>query len=191
MKETPRVSRVVTKTGDGGKTSLTTGERVCKRHHVVKAIGEVDELNCWIGTIYGDISRPGVGGIPGCAELNRIQHILFDIGGVLSGGEMSPRISEATEELTQSIADMNQTLSPLREFVLPGGNIHIARAICRRVERSILDLKYNRTVPPKFGEMFKQKRLPVIGAFLNRLSDWLFVFARTQGIGPEPVWEHM
>ncbi|HEX4871316.1 MAG TPA: cob(I)yrinic acid a,c-diamide adenosyltransferase [Nevskiaceae bacterium] len=172
-----RLSKIVTRTGDGGQTGLTTGERVDKFHPRVSAMGEVDELNCVIGLL---LIHP----LPEALRerLQRVQHELFDLGGELS---MPGRVffkPEAVLALDQALDDLNRELPPLKEFVLPGGTpasaqAHQARAVARRAERSLWALHAAEPLNPDLMR------------YLNRLSDYLFVAARVllRGAGGDEV----
>jgi len=183
------LNRIYTRTGDDGTTALGTGERRPKYDLRVAAYGTVDELNAAIG-----LARLHIGGAPEMdAMLARIQNDLFDLGADLctpdagDGGRARLRVSEAqTARLEAEIDALNADLQPLRSFVLPGGtpvaaHLHFARTVCRRAERLIVELT---SVP---GETVS---LPVI-KYVNRLSDFLFVAARSandQGAG-DVLWQ--
>lgn len=175
-----RLSRIVTRTGDDGSTGLASGDRIAKDQTRVAAMGDVDELNSSIGVLLTEaVPAPVRDALAG------VQHDLFDLGGELSlpGHAL---ISEAhLARLERLITDFNEPLPPLREFVLPGGTraaalAHVARTVCRRAERTLVALAHAETLPP----------LPV--QYLNRLSDLLFVLARTlnhqQGSG-DVLWQ--
>ena len=162
-----RLSKIVTRTGDAGTTGLATGERVSKAHARIDAIGEVDELNCHLGNL---LVQP----LPDAlrATLTRLQHELFNLGGELSMPGTA-LIDEADVERLEADAEaLNQTLPPLKEFVLPGGNApaasaHLARAVARRVERALWTLHAQ--------EPLSENAL----RYANRLSDFLFIASRT------------
>ncbi len=164
-----RISRVVTKTGDSGKTSLIGGERVAKSALRVQAYGDVDELNSWLGLTVANLSDTGIAGF-----LEAIQHTLFTVGADLAApeGVGVPRVSEAhVGELEAVMEGLMDELPPLEEFVLPGGgpggaSLHVARTVARRAERLAVALALTEYVNP----------LAII--YLNRLSDLLFVMAR-------------
>lgn len=159
--------KIYTKTGDGGDTGLVGGRRVGKHSQRIVAIGEVDELNACLGwaAVEGFLEE----------ELLRVQCWLFDIGAELAGAAEGRFISVSKpqiEYLESSIDAQSDQLPPLREFILPGGSessarLHLARSVCRRAERAVLAL--NRIEPVRED----------VRVFLNRLSDWLFVCART------------
>lgn len=163
--------KIYTKTGDGGTTGLSGGSRVFKSDPRIEAIGDVDELNAALG-----MCRP-LASTSLATALDEIQSRLFDIGAELSCPPEG-RIQFATigephiEVLERSIDAQESSLEPLRSFILPGGSelasrIHLARTICRRSERRIVALN---EIEPVRKELVQ---------YLNRLSDWLFVSART------------
>jgi cob(I)alamin adenosyltransferase len=161
--------KIYTRTGDEGTTSLFGGTRVEKSHARIEAYGTVDELSSWLGLAIA-------AGIPGecSAELLRIQADLFEIGAHLASVDTSrfPGVSTARiAELETAIDAMESELTPLTRFILPGGNhgaasLHIARTVCRRAERRVVALQDESAATTSSI------------AFLNRLSDYLFVAAR-------------
>ncbi len=174
-----RLSRIYTRTGDDGTTGLGDGRRLAKDSLRIEAIGAVDELNSQIGAILAqeideDIHR--------C--LTTVQHQLFNIGGELCLPATTLLRHEETTRLERWLDRFNAELPPLEEFILPGGSpaaasCHIARAVCRRAERRLIALRREEEV----GE--------ALLTYLNRLSDLLFVLARTlcrQALGREIVW---
>ncbi len=176
-----RLTKIYTRTGDDGTTGLADGSRVAKDSARIGAIGEVDELNCILSTVLA-CSIPER--VSQC--LVEIQHDLFNIGGELSLPKASLVTGKYVERLETWLDGFNETLPPLKEFILPGGGqaascCHIARAVCRRVERSLYHLARTETV---------EKFLLV---YINRLSDLLFVLcrvlARDSGAG-EVYWRN-
>jgi cob(I)alamin adenosyltransferase len=177
--------RIYTRTGDRGETGLIGGQRVPKDHRRVEAYGAVDELNAHLGVV-----RAQTEAAPIDALLARIQHRLFDLGAELATpagptpGASSISDSEIAE-LERAIDTHQATLTPLREFILPGGDLvastlHVARTVCRRAERRLVTLGRDEPVP---GELLR---------YLNRLSDLLFVLARVanQRAGrPDVTWQ--
>ncbi len=166
-----RIDRVVTRGGDGGETSLGDGARVRKDHGRIVAMGAVDEANAAIGVLRA-------GSLPAAmdAMLARIQNDLFDFGADLcvpgEGGDRLRLTDGPAGRLEAEIAAMNAALSPLRSFILPGGTqdaaqAHLARTVVRRAERDVVRLSAAEAVNP------------VLIRYLNRLSDHLFVLART------------
>ena len=162
-----RITKVTTKGGDDGQTSLGNGERVSKNHLRIHAIGVVDKLNSVIGWTRS-VAKNGIKD-----DLERIQQDLFNLGGELAvpGSDLELLQFTRLEWLETESEKMNKTLSPLKEFVLPGGSelssrIHIARTECRDTERTLIALGEVETVPAL------QRH------YLNRLSDYLFILAR-------------
>jgi cob(I)alamin adenosyltransferase len=166
-----KLTRIYTKGGDKGTTSLGTGKRVSKHDQRVAAFGTVDEANAAIG-----LARLHTSG-EADAALARIQNDLFDLGADLcapedEGAKDRLRIIDAqVERLEHEIDRMNEALAPLNSFVLPGGSaasahLHLARTIARRAERDMTRLAESETVNPAAIR------------YINRLSDHLFVLAR-------------
>ncbi|HMC65915.1 MAG TPA: cob(I)yrinic acid a,c-diamide adenosyltransferase [Gemmataceae bacterium] len=168
------LSRIYTKSGDAGETSLGDGTRVPKDHLRVGAYGEVDELNAVLGLLLA--SHPET---PDGDLLRDIQHDLFDVGADLCRpqsedekiGERLRVRPEQAQRLEASIDRLNAGLAPLNSFVLPGGRpaaawCHLARTVCRRAERAVISLARSEPVNPQ------------VVVYLNRLSDLLFVLAR-------------
>lgn len=176
-----KLNKIYTRTGDDGTTGLVDGSRVAKTDPRMAAIGEVDEANSAIGVAI--VALVGQGGASDIATaLTRIQNDLFDLGADLATpaateddfapSEMVLRIvPQQVTRLEAEIDAMNAHLAPLRSFILPGGSagaaaVHLARAITRRAERAAVAAA--QTVPIN----------PQLVAYLNRLSDYLFVAAR-------------
>jgi cob(I)alamin adenosyltransferase len=173
--------KIYTKTGDKGKTSLFSGERVSKATSRVEAYGDVDELNSVLGALASSLSEdnPEV-----CKAVERVQRELFCVGGKLATTPDSPAFEElpeldegATKRLETEIDRMEKTLPPLKGFIIPGGHpsaswTHVARTVCRRAERHVVAMLEATDMGPE-GE-----RLALLGTYLNRLSDYLFVLAR-------------
>ncbi len=182
--EPVRLTRIYTRGGDAGETSLGDGSRVSKTDPRVEAYGAVDELNSTIGFALA-------GGLPESmrSPLERIQNELFDLGADLSvpfDDERTERTrvtQEQIEELERLCDAHNADLPELRSFVLPGGSeggarLHLARAVSRRAERIALAAARERAVNP----------LALV--YLNRLSDLLFILARAANTGgEEPLWK--
>ncbi|MBT4183301.1 MAG: cob(I)yrinic acid a,c-diamide adenosyltransferase [Nitrosomonadales bacterium] len=159
-----RLTQIYTKTGDQGKTGLGDGTRIEKSSTRIECLGGVDELNSIIGVILTE-------DIPQKTVLKKIQHDLFDIGGELSIPNYKKIDIKKISFLEQELDNMNGSLSPLKDFILPGGSkaasyAHLARAVCRRVERSLFLLNKKEEV-----NNYSLK-------YFNRLSDFLFVLAR-------------
>ena len=168
--------KLYTKTGDDGTTSLFSGKRVSKHHVRIKAYGTVDELNAWIGLIRNDEIA---------AETNsfliKIQYELMTIASQLAddtsaitqnlSGKIIPITFENITEIESEIDKINSELPELKNFIIPGGHVlisytHLARCTCRRAERFITELKDEEEVSS------------VIIAYINRLSDYLFILSR-------------
>ncbi|MCG8669641.1 MAG: cob(I)yrinic acid a,c-diamide adenosyltransferase [Pseudomonadales bacterium] len=175
-----RLSKIYTRTGDGGTTGLGDGSRVEKDDLRVEAYGTVDELNSSVGMILSEDTVP-----ENLREwLLEIQHDLFDLGSELCVPGYSAIKPEHINSLEEYLDEMNQDLPMLKEFILPGGNraashCHLARTICRRAERRVYTLSKQETI---HGSSLK---------YLNRLSDFLFVAARVLARvddGKEVLW---
>lgn len=164
-----RITKVVTKAGDTGDTSLVGGTRVSKASTRVDAYGEVDELNSFLGVARAKATDRQVDGL-----LRKIQNDLFTLGSDLASPSdiRVPRIEQRhVSETEEAIEDLLKELEPLKEFILPGGSelgatLHAARAIARRVERKVVKLSQEEAI----------NKMAII--YLNRLSDLLFVLAR-------------
>jgi cob(I)alamin adenosyltransferase len=169
-----RLNKIYTRTGDDGSTGLVDGSRLPKHAARMEAIGAVDETNSAIG-----LAVCALVGTPHAANLTRIQNDLFDLGADLATpgddftpGEMTLRIVPAQVDWLETAIDaVNENLSPLRSFILPGGSeaaarVHIARASARSAERRATALAASDPVNP------------AALAYINRLSDYLFVLAR-------------
>ncbi len=180
--EPVRLTRIYTRGGDQGETSLGDGSRVSKLDCRIGAFGTVDELNSAIGVVLA-------GDVPEAMRepLSRIQNELFDVGADLSvpwGVTDRLRVEQPMIDALEQLCDeFNADLPELRSFVLPGGTeaaarLHVARTICRRAERDVLlgarEVDLN----------------PLVLRYLNRLSDLLFILARTANAGgEEPLWK--
>lgn len=177
-----RLNRIYTRTGDDGTTGLVDGSRLPKHHARMEAIGAVDEVNSAIG-----LAAVALSGDPMAETLRRVQNDLFDLGADLATplgegegfapSEMVLRMVESqTAWLESAIDEATGRLEPLTSFILPGGSeaaarLHVARASARRAERSVVAMAAE--VPVN----------PVASAYINRLSDLLFVLARLANNG--------
>ena len=166
-----RLSVITTRTGDDGSTGLGDGTRVSKDSERVRAMGEVDELNSSLGLLIADLQAvPSLAGL--VTTISPAQHALFDLGGELAIPGFELMRAEQVAYLDEQIARLNTDLPPLKEFILPGGtraaaSAHLARSICRRAERAVVALHQHEPL----GVLPQQ--------YLNRLSDLLFIIART------------
>lgn len=176
-----RLSKIVTRTGDGGTTGLADGSRVAKDSPRIAAIGAVDELNAVMGLLAVEALPPAVATL-----VPEIQHELFDLGGELSLPAHPAIEAGHVERLEQAVEKLNADLPRLKEFVLPGGThaaavAHLARTVCRRAERAVVTLAGAEPVAQP------------VRTYLNRLSDLLFVFARVinhAAGAPDVMWRH-
>ncbi len=183
------LNRIYTRRGDAGETSLVNGRRVPKDDLRIEAYGTVDELNATLGMARVSAAEAGSADLD--AILLRVQHELFNLGSLLATdpGEVrpkQPRVNKADiEQLEREIDACNEKLPALRSFVLPGGcrlnaELHLARTICRRVERILVALARREEVADE-----------ALG-YINRLSDALFVWSRQAcaqlGVA-ETLWE--
>lgn len=160
-------SKIYTKTGDSGETSLYGGTRVKKSSSRIRSIGVVDELNASLGVALSFSQIPKIDDL-----VNQIQENLFVVGANLATNKESLG-ENSVAPLEKAIDELDGQLEPLKNFILPGGSQaaafwHLARTICRRAERSVVSLSKKETVDP---EILK---------YLNRLADLLFVLARTE-----------
>jgi len=165
--------KIYTKKGDAGYTSiLGKRSKIPKHDIIIKCSGSIDEVNSYVGMIrsFHDI-----------LTLETIQNNLFTIGSIISGSDKMSISDEDTEELEKSMDIMSKSLSPLKNFILPGGNqtvcyCHLARTVCRRAERNLSEM----------GKVCSK-----IMKYINRLSDYLFVLARfisKEYNIPETIW---
>ena len=186
------LNRIYTRTGDAGQTALGTGERVSKAHLRIQAYGTVDETNSTLGVVRLHTQAPEMQKLD--LMLARIQNELFDLGADLCvpdtgkdlGYEPLRILPKQYERIEAEIDQLNGELSPLRSFVLPGGHpaaahLHVARTVCRRAERLIVELASHE------GEHVSEGAV----AYVNRLSDFFFVASRwanaTSGAG-DVLW---
>jgi len=160
------LSKIYTRTGDGGTTGMADGIRVSKDSLRMQAIGEVDELNSTIGVVINKCAQADVK-----ENLITIQHDLFNVGGQLAMPDYQMINQSRIEWLENTLDTMNESLDPLKEFILPGGSesasfCHVARATCRRAERAMVSLSVH------------EETRAELSMYINRLSDWLFVASR-------------
>lgn len=183
-----KLNKIYTRTGDEGTTGLVDGSRRAKHDPRLEAIGEVDELNSSVGFAAMALEAHRA------ADLQRIQNDLFDLGadlatplGDVGGADFTPSpmvlrvVASQATWLESAIDTLNADLPPLTSFILPGGSdgaarVHLARSIARRAERAAVALAAIEPVNP------------AALAYLNRLSDYLFVLARAINDGNDPLW---
>ena len=162
-----RLTKIYTRTGDKGTTGLADGSRIDKDDDRVETMGDVDELNCVIGLLLiEDLPEYLV------HDLVQVQHILFNLGGEIAMPGFDLVKAEDIKLLETRLDHYNESLTPLKEFILPGGSkaaayAHLARSICRRAERKIVTLNKSQESAHQLAQNF-----------LNRLSDFLFVISR-------------
>jgi cob(I)alamin adenosyltransferase len=157
---------IVTKTGDRGETSLYSGDRVSKAHPRIEAVGTLDELNAHMAFL----------------NLPHLQNQLFELGALVANPASMGSMTQALQLLEEETAALEATQPALQNFILPGGHdlakhAHVARAVCRRAERILTQI-----------EGLPEGVVP----FMNRLSDYLFLFAREANLStntPEVIWK--
>ncbi len=177
-----RITKVYTKTGDDGTTSLSNGERLPKDHPRIVVLGALDETNSAMGVVLLERVTEEIK-----TTLQKVQHTLFDMGGELAtpDKELGLVSEDDVASLESAIDELNDSLPPLEEFILPGGSkaaalLHYARSVCRRAEGDLVALSG------------AEKVLELHLKFINRLSDYLFVAARFQNAqdgGEEEQWK--
>ncbi|WP_294171428.1 cob(I)yrinic acid a,c-diamide adenosyltransferase [uncultured Sphingomonas sp.] len=179
-----KLNRIYTRTGDGGEAGLVDGSRVSKAGPRMIAIGEVDEANSAVGVAVAELEF----GSPAAASLLRIQNELFDLGAdIATPGEIEGALRIVASQVARLEHEMdaaNEQLEPLTSFILPGGSravaaVHLARAVVRRAERAVVALAAAEPVNAEAR------------AYLNRLSDYLFVTARhlAASQGGDVLWQ--
>lgn len=161
-----RLTKIVTTTGDDGTTAMADGTRLPKSDIRVHCLGEVDELNAHIGLALSHLEDEASQQI-----LLQVQHDLFDLGAELCQPDKTIIHTAHVDFLNQQAERLNQSLPALKEFILPGGSpalafLHVARTVCRRCERQLVELHQ------------QQPLNPLSLAYLNRLSDVLFIMPR-------------
>ena len=180
--EPVRLTKIYTRGGDAGQTSLGDGSRVSKLDPRVAAYGAVDELNSQLGMVLAldeldaELREP----------LARVQNELFDLGADLSvpysAEDARLRVTQSQVDALEALCDrFNAPLPELKSFVLPGGSeaaarLHAARAVCRRAELATHAAAASIEIDP------------LVSVYLNRLADLLFILARTANAGDEPLW---
>lgn len=189
MADKQRISKVTTRAGDSGNSKLATGKTVGKHEPIFQAIGAVDELNSHVGMLVSLLADNSVGdsgeAAPEHPLLKQIQQDLFDIGAVfaMEGQYEAP----ASATLETEVEALNAKLPPLTEFVLPGGGVpaaqsHICRTVCRRAETDLWRLLHSARHPAPDAYHGTAQ-------YLNRLSDYFFVLARSLSATTEDQWQ--
>lgn len=176
-----RLSKIYTRTGDDGTTGLGDGSRIAKNSLRVQAMGDVDELNAALGLL---LTEPVSDAVRSC--LTAVQHDLFDLGAEICIPNHAMIKPERIQALETGLDAFNETLAPLKEFILPGGcraaaQCHLARTVCRRAERTLHALNEKETVTESSLQ------------YLNRLSDLLFVLCRIlnkEAGQPDVLWQN-
>ncbi len=177
-----RLTKVYTRTGDGGDTGLGDGTRMPKDTARIEALGAVDELNSQLGLLLTESLPDELR-----AHLGRVQHTLFDLGGELSIPGYALVTEDKVEHIEECLDYFNAQLPPLKDFILPGGSraaalAHVGRTVCRRAERALVRLGRESALPPMSLK------------YLNRLSDLLFVLARVLNRTaqvPDVLWQRI
>ena len=175
-----RLTKIYTRTGDDGTTGLGDGSRTAKDSLRVEAIGDIDELNTLLGILMTSNVPDDIAGY-----LLNIQHRLFDLGSEIAVPGNAAIGEDSIEKIEELIDGYNEDLPPLKEFILPGGSMpgsicHLARSVCRRVERRLVKLARDEYVNPNSL------------VYTNRLSDLLFIFSRVLTLrigGKEIYWD--
>lgn len=161
--------KIYTKKGDKGQTQLFSGEKIYKSNSRIEAYGTLDELNAHLGVLDSQLDQ----NLWVARSVRRVQNELFELGSFLANtNDQYEDLSLLVAKLEEEIDQMNKELNPLRQFILPTGNLaiascHVCRCVCRRGERSIVNA------------MKKEENISVWSiTYINRLSDWLFILAR-------------
>ena len=162
-----RLSKIYTRTGDKGTTGLADGNRISKNSQRILCLGGMEEINATIGLVRTQQLPPNIDNM-----LGSIQHHLFDLGGEMAMPDQILIKQDYVTLLENWLDTLNETLSPLKEFILPGGCVgaaycHLARTICRRVEIEMVALSEDEMLNPHSLQ------------YINRLSDFLFVCSRS------------
>lgn len=170
-----RITRVTTSRGDDGSTSLADGKKHPKQSGPIELVGVLDEANCAVGVLVQFVTDERR------STLTEIQSRLFDVGAAVATGVPQPIWPEQVSIITDATEQLNERLGPLKEFILPGGGqaaafAHVARSAVRRAERTFW--RHASEILKRSGQ----------GAYLNRVSDYLFVLARTLSVS-EVLWQ--
>ena len=191
-----RISRVTTNNGDGGQTRLATGKKIAKTAPLIRALGSTDELNSAIGLLRCHLTDREQY-LQTQTTLSEVQQALFDLGAVLAleGQYDAKTLVSGQDALSQTVELMNTKLPPLTEFVIPGGSItaahsHVCRTVCRRAETDLWSVLESQEFSDNSLETTEAaENFRAAGVYLNRLSDYFFVLARTlMNNTEEPQW---
>jgi|TARA_B100000767_G_scaffold255681_1_gene262049 cob(I)alamin adenosyltransferase len=191
-----RISRVTTNNGDGGQTRLATGKKIAKTAPIIRALGSTDELNSAIGLLRYHLTEVDQSDKVQ-TNLSEVQQALFDLGAVLAleGQYDAKTLVTGQDAISQAVELMNTKLPPLTEFVIPGGSIaaahsHVCRTVCRRTETDLWSVLEDQDFSGNSIEKTEAaQNLRAAGVYLNRLSDYFFVLARTlMNNTEEPQW---
>ncbi|MCX7553694.1 cob(I)yrinic acid a,c-diamide adenosyltransferase [Marinicella sp. S1101] len=171
------MTRIYTRSGDGGESGLANGERINKTDQLFAVMGDVDELNAQLGMMRALSHDKNID-----QQLSKIQHKLFDVGAQVAQYKDNNITQGDVTQLEAWIDTWQDQLEPLKQFILPAGNqagsaAHLARSICRRAERGAWQAANNHEIEPEVMQ------------YLNRLSDYLFVLARILNGGDEVFWQ--
>ena len=171
------MARIYTRSGDTGQTGLANGTRIDKQDQLMECIGDIDELNAHLGLIRAEQPQSAID-----RELAVIQHQLFDIGAQVAQYKGNPFESQQVSQLERWIDQHQDTVAPIKQFILPAGNrigshVHLARSICRRAERHAWMASKEHAIEIE------------ILHYLNRLSDYLFVLGRVLNEDEEVFWQ--
>ncbi|MGJ8663576.1 MAG: cob(I)yrinic acid a,c-diamide adenosyltransferase [Marinicella sp.] len=171
------MTRIYTRSGDGGETGLANGERLTKTDLLFDVMGDVDELNAQIGMVRALSDDNSID-----KQLSKIQHKLFDLGAQVAQYKGNNMSASDIKQLEDWIDGWQRQLEPLKQFILPAGtqagsSAHLARNICRRSERKAWQAATTHDLEPEVMQ------------YLNRLSDYLFVLARVLNDGNEVFWQ--
>lgn len=180
-----RLDKIYTRSGDQGTTAIASGKRLLKCHPRIETLGDIDELNSVLGVLIAEIGQQDALHQP----LSRVQNELFDLGGeiAIADAQYQAITADHLTALETLLDRLNSPLPPLREFILPGGDkataySHLARTLCRRAERRLVEL----------AQTDESAVNPDSIRYVNRLSDLLFVIARTfarRNGGEEVFWK--
>ncbi len=171
------MTRIYTRSGDTGETGLANATRIAKSDLLCDAIGDIDETNAMVGVLRSLNDDEVID-----QQLSEVQHKLFDLGAQVAQYKGNLLKTSDIDQLEQWIDEMQEHLNPLKQFILPAGNpsgsqCHLARTVCRRAERKTWQAAIEHQIEPEVMQ------------YLNRLSDYLFVLARSLNDQDEVLWQ--